>query len=274
MIGTPGQKIPLILDTGSANMWITSTACTDEVCKKHIQFDRKKSSTYKHVGLKTDISFGTARIIGELNSDTFGFGDITIKDQKFGEIEHEIGNVFAEEDFSGLMGLAYPSMASHGQTPVFDNMIKQKLLKHNIMTFFYSLNENTDGQVSFGFIDETKYHGKIHYYDVIDKWFWNIMVSDILYDGKSLGLCPHGCRTAVDTGTSLNTAPTAFIDSLLKQIPINDDCHGYEKAGNFTYVIGNEKYDLLPEEYMMKTEVHGKPACLKNFMPLDVPAPQ
>jgi len=273
-IGTPGQVLPVIFDTGSANLWVTSALCKDDSCTSHTSYNRENSSTWKKVGLKVEVAFGTGEIAGELNSDTFGLGSIKILDQKFGEILKENGDVFAAGKFSGILGLAYPSMAAYNQTPVFDSIIKQKLLKNNIMTFFYSLNENTDGQISLGFIDDTRYTGKIYYYDVIDKYYWTIRLNDIKYNGKSLGLCNGGCKAVVDTGTTLNTGPSKDIMVLLNKIPVENDCSGYSTAGVISFVFGNEEYQLKTNDYIMKNQVRGKDECRALMMPLDVPEPQ
>merc|ERR1711957_798572 len=272
-IGTPKQVIPVIFDTGSANLWVTPSLCKDDSCTSHISFNRNKSSTWKKVGLGVEVAFGTGEIAGEINSDQFGLGSIQIKDQKFGEILKENGDVFAAGKFSGILGLAYPSMAAYNQTPVFDSIMNQKLLEHNIMTFYYSLNEDTDGQISLGFIDDKKYHGKIYYYDVIDKYYWTISLTDIRYNGESLGICGGGCKAVVDTGTTLNTGPSGDIMKLLNKIPVENDCSGYGKAGVISYIFGSQQYDLKVDEYIMKTEVHGKDACRALMMPLDVPSP-
>jgi cathepsin D len=273
-IGTPGQALPVIFDTGSANLWVTSSLCKDASCKSHASYNRAKSTTWNKLGLKVEVTFGTGEIAGEINSDTFNLGSIQIKDQKFGEILKEKGDVFAAGKFSGILGLAFPSMAAYDQTPVFDSIIKQNLLRNNIITFFYSLNEDTDGQISLGFIDESKYKGKIYYYDVIDKYYWTINLTDIRYNGKSLGLCNGGCKAVVDSGTTLNTGPSNDIATLLNKIPVENDCSGYENAKEISYVFGHEEYILKVDEYIIKSEIEGKKSCRALMMPLDVPAPQ
>jgi hypothetical protein len=34
-VGTPPQWMDCVFDTGSANLWITSSECEDEACKTH-----------------------------------------------------------------------------------------------------------------------------------------------------------------------------------------------------------------------------------------------
>jgi len=273
-IGTPPQSVPVIFDTGSANLWVTSSLCKSYSCSSHKSYSRANSSTFKKVGLAVDVTFGTGQIQGEINSDTFTLGNIVIPDQKFGEILEEIGDVFAAGKFSGILGLAYPSMAAYDQTPVFDSMIQKNLLKNNIMTFHYSYNENTDGQITIGYIDKSKYIGEIYYYDVIDKYYWTIQLKDILYEGKSLGLCPYGCKGVIDTGTTLNTGPSESLRILLEKIPVENDCRNFDIAGKISFLFGSQEYQLDKDEYIMKTDNQGESQCRALFMPLDVPEPQ
>jgi hypothetical protein len=211
---------------------------------------------------------------GEINRDTFNLGHLQIPKQKFGEILNERGNVFASGKFSGILGLAYPSMAAYGITPVFDSIINNKLLIHNVMTFFYSTDSFTDGQITLGFIDKTKFNGDLKYYKVIDKFYWAIKLDDVLLNGKSLGLCSDGCTAVVDTGTSLITGPTSDLSRLLKAITVEDDCSGYENAEDVTFVLSGDKYTLKGKDYILKKKMSsGAHKCRAMMMPLDVPPP-
>ena len=46
-IGNPPQSINVIFDTGSANLWVTSSKCDSYICHTHKSYDASKSSTYK-----------------------------------------------------------------------------------------------------------------------------------------------------------------------------------------------------------------------------------
>lgn len=50
-IGNPPQSLPVIFDTGSTNLWITSTLCKDDPCLSHKSYDPDKSKDFIKVGL-------------------------------------------------------------------------------------------------------------------------------------------------------------------------------------------------------------------------------
>ncbi len=54
------------------------------------------------------------------------FGGLTIKNQVFGEATKERGLTFVAAKFDGILGL----------TPIFQNMIKEKLVHKPIISFF------------------------------------------------------------------------------------------------------------------------------------------
>jgi hypothetical protein len=136
------------------------------------------------------------------------------------------GQVFLTSEFDGIVGLAYPKMAAYGLFPLFDNIIKQNKLASNVLGFYYNRKSNSDSsQLIVGDIDYSKIEGRMHHYDVIDKYYWTIKGDNILLDGKDMGLCgPAGCKLIVDTGTSLMTGPYDQLKKLLSKIEVDDEC--------------------------------------------------
>lgn len=50
----------------------------------------------------------------------------------------ETGDAFLGTSFSGILGLGLPALAAAGSKPVFDNIMEQHVLKHNIFAFYMS----------------------------------------------------------------------------------------------------------------------------------------
>ena len=182
--------------------------------------------------------------------------------------------MFKQGKFSGILGLAYPRMAAYGIIPVFDNIINQNLLKNNLMAFYYSIDENIEGEITLGYIDTSRFNGKLQYYPVIDMFYWTIKLDDIKLGGTSLGLCKNGCKAIADTGTSLITGPTQDLKVLLNAITIGNDCENYDKGMPIVFVFDGDEYELNVSGYILKKENFFGKSCRAMMMPLDVPESQ
>jgi hypothetical protein len=269
-IGTPPQKIPVVLDTGSGNLWVTSKYCISPTCKKNKQFfDRKMSGSFLKNGYGIEVTFGTGILTGEVNQDNVMLSDgIVIKNQKFAEILKQEGDVFNDTKFSGIMGLGFKSLSAMNKATVFDNLIDTKILKQNLIAFYLSQNENTPGQASFGSLDKSKYIAPLHYHPLIEKDYWKIKLEDIKLNNISLGLCKKGCEAVIDSGTSLITGPNDHFEKVIYRIAVDGRCNGYDNAPKLTFVFNGINYDLNPEDYISKITDE----CSAMIMPLDIPS--
>ena len=74
-----------------------------------------------------------------------------VKNQTFAMIADEVGQVFDEIPFEGILGLAFPSMSAHGVQPFFDNVMSQDVLSgHNEISFFMGKDPKLPSAVFFG----------------------------------------------------------------------------------------------------------------------------
>ena len=64
--------------------------------------------------------------------------NIEVVNQIFGLAETEPGTVFYYAPFDGILGLAFPSIASSGATPVFDNMMTEHLVARDLFSVYLS----------------------------------------------------------------------------------------------------------------------------------------
>jgi cathepsin D len=283
-VGTPPQYFDVIFDTGSSNLWINSVDCQDEACVIHHQFDHDRSNSYHPVDMTMDVQFGTGRIEGRLAQDDFTLGPVKVKRQTFGEITSEIGDVFLQGKFDGILGLSFPALSAADYTPVFDNIIGQHLLQPNMFSFYYSQLPKQSSAIILGHPNPKLYTGQMRFIEVAKPFYWELKMKDIAINGRRQNMCPQeGCKLVVDTGTSLLTGPRSHISKLLHDIHVSPaDCHDLSHLPTLTYIIedahGDHEFSLEPEWYVLKSvnRAHnGRPRyCKPGFMALDVPAPR
>jgi len=238
--------------------------------------------------MSMDVQFGTGKIQGQLAQDHFTLGPVKVHNQVFGEITSEIGDVFLQGKFDGILGLSFPALSAADYTPVFDNIIGQHLIRPNMFSFYYSQLPKQSSAIILGHPNRDLYSGSMRFVEVAKPFYWEVKLKDIAIDGVRQNACPHGpCKLVVDTGTSLLTGPREHISRLLHEINLGSgsqrDCHDFEHLPVLTYVIidshGEHEFTLEPEFYVLRSDgrhtVNGKPRyCKPGFMALDVPAPR
>jgi hypothetical protein len=111
--------------------------------------------------------------------------------------------------------MAYPALAEKGVTPVFDEMINQKLLKTNVFAFYFTTKQSEaqgmQSDMTFGYYDKSKFKGEVDWHPVQYKYMFGVKLDDVKVNGKALDMCSgkaEGCMITFDSGTSLMSFPT------------------------------------------------------------------
>jgi saccharopepsin len=77
----------------------------------HAKYDGTQSSSYKKNGTAFGIQYGSGSVEGFISKDVLQIGDLTVKNQLFGEATKEPGLAFAFGKFDGILGLAYDTIS-------------------------------------------------------------------------------------------------------------------------------------------------------------------
>ncbi|KAK9692101.1 hypothetical protein RND81_09G240700 [Saponaria officinalis] len=216
-IGTPPQKFDVIFDTGSSNLWVPSSKCLFSIpCYFHSKYKSRKSSTYTSVGKSCEIHYGSGSISGFLSQDHVGVGDLMIKDQVFIEATREGSLTFLLAKFDGILGLGFQEISVKNVTPVWYNMVEQKLVNEAVFSFWLDRDPaaKVGGEIVFGGVDSKHFKGTHTYVPLTSKGYWQFEMGDFLIGNYSTGFCAGGCAAIVDSGTSLLAGPTHVITEI------------------------------------------------------------
>ena len=233
-IGNPPQKLRALFDTGSSNMWVASDRIQDkDKLLFHNYYSPEKSTTARMFPNNTISSmFGTGRCSGFYVNDDVRLGmgsenehhnqSIFLKDYKFAIMDRQ-DTILNMYNVDAIVGMSYMKLAEKGVIPFVDAMIQQMALKKNIFAYNFVLkNEEAYGfrsELALGYIDKSKFIGQMRWFPVQEKHFFSIKLDDILFDGKSYGLCkikPKGCMLAIDSGLTYMGFPN-YMMTIMKQ---------------------------------------------------------
>uniref|UniRef100_A0A8C7HLT6 Gastricsin-like n=1 Tax=Oncorhynchus kisutch TaxID=8019 RepID=A0A8C7HLT6_ONCKI len=259
-IGTPPQSFQVLFDTGSANLWVDSVLCNTQACNSHTKFNPQQSSTYSANGETFYLPYGTGSLSGVFGYDTVNVGGIVINNQEIGLSTNEPGQNFVVAQFDGILGLSYPSISAGQETPVMDNMMSQNLLQANIFAFYLTSDGQQGSELSFGGVDNTKYQGQIYWTPVTSQTYWQIGIQGFQINGQETGWCGQGCQAIVDTGTSMLTAPTQIMGTLMQSIGAQQDqygqytvnCNQINSLPTLTFTINGVNFPLPPSAYIQQ----------------------
>jgi cathepsin D len=150
------------------------------------------------------------------------------------------------------MGLSFPTLSTLNYTPIFDNIMQQHLLAHNMFSFYLTdKDEPSSSMILFGQPDNKYYEGELHWHNVTDPGYWQLEMNDIYLNNQPTGLCPDNkCKLVIDTGTSIMTGPTDSLSLLLQKLPL-ENCDEVDKLPELGFRIGNLLYTMKPREYII-----------------------
>jgi len=279
-IGHPDQPFSVIFDTGSALTWVPSEKCQTAGCKAHQQYNSMLSDTGDGKELAHFmVKYGSGKVNGVVGSDDMNVGGVKLPQAMFGQVTKEDGAAFENSKFAGIAGLAFPALSRGGVMPVFDQMIQKKVMNKNRFGFY--LQEKRDGALWIDKIPNDQHTGKLTKHPlVMPAAYWSLKLMDVKVNGKKTGVCPDGCKVAIDSGTSLLTGPTEGAQKVLSQLGLDPGCSNFDKLGDLTFVLEAEdkdgkkfekEYPLVPREYVL--ESFGRTSCRAGLSMLDVPQP-
>ncbi|KAG0700687.1 aspartic peptidase domain-containing protein [Suillus ampliporus] len=250
-IGSPATTYNLIVDTGSSNTWIgASTAYVN-------------TSTSVNTGQPVEVSYGSGYFVGTEYTDTVTLGSgLTILKQSIGVASTSEG--FA--GFDGILGIGPLDLTEGTLTneetatipTVTQNLHSQGTISQIVIGISFEPTTSqtvTNGELTFGGIDATKYTGSLAYTPLTTispaSTYWGINES-ITYGSTTILSATAGI---VDTGTTLIYIATDAFDKYQSATGATLDTDTgllgitlpkYDALKNLDFNIGKTVYSLTP----------------------------
>mmetsp|Transcript_63822 Transcript_63822/g.101576 ORF Transcript_63822/g.101576 Transcript_63822/m.101576 type:complete len:376 (+) Transcript_63822:715-1842(+) len=275
-IGTPKQSFLTLFDTGSSNLWVPSETCGN--CGAHNRYNHNDSSSYVANGTEFRIKYGTGQLKGFLSKDIVYVGDLNDA-VTFGEATDEPGITFKEAKFDGIFGLAYQSISVDDVTPPFIQFGQDGKLSKNVFSFYLQSDDNKDGELLLGGIDDTHYTGSLWYTPVIHETYYMIAQQTATINGQQV---TNVSKAVVDSGTSTLVGPTADVAKIAALVNATEvksgeyevDCKQTLPPITFTLGSGSNQKSFVVsgETYKIKVcELDVFCTCLMGIIGLDIP---
>jgi aspergillopepsin I len=171
-------------------------------------------------------------------------GPVVVRNQAV-EVANTISSVFITDNADGLLGLALTKINQVKpvpQTTFFENAVSA--LQKPVFSVHLKL--KAAGSYDFGFIDDTKFKGPLHWVDVDStSGFWQFESKSYVINGQ---VVPYNTgRAIIDTGTTLLLAPQSIVKAYYAQVPdalMDDSAGGYvfpcdTKLPSFAVSVGS-----------------------------------
>ncbi|KAI9488759.1 aspartic peptidase domain-containing protein [Zychaea mexicana] len=278
-VGTPAQMFNLTLDTGSAELWIPSTACPATSCP-YDRFDSSKSSTFEATVQSFSIEYGVGTAEGTYGVDTVTVGTAKVDKQTIGLASNSgniLGIVSSGEQSNGILGLGFGGLntarGASNDEPFPFNLAST--LNDPVFSIFLNshFSFGVSGEIMFGGIDTSKHTGDIQYVPVVNYDTTNYLVSpNVGADGKKSGtnlywsVAGQGVKAnsyskslpsvqafILDTGTTLTMIPKTYAEGILGAVTGSTSKYSWDELNGVYRIDCSFKTSTDKVEFQIST---------------------
>jgi len=240
-----GQQFPVVIDSGSSDLWIQSSKC-DETCRTNKGYVQSKSVTYKSAEadkLDFEIKYldGT-KVVGEHGYETLKLGDVIVEHQVFAQAT-SMYNTTTVCDEMGVLGLGFSDISSHNFPALLSNL--KSTLEYPVFSLYldahndYELQMNQtlhseqpikghapvsySSEITFGGVNATRYSGCLQWHALgqfrakgeVFQGFWDFELEKVLVGEEEI---PTSKLAMIDSGSTIVVGSRESVGHITKQL--------------------------------------------------------
>uniref|UniRef100_A0A3P9NNI7 Beta-secretase 1 n=1 Tax=Poecilia reticulata TaxID=8081 RepID=A0A3P9NNI7_POERE len=196
-VGSPPQKLNILVDTGSSNFAVGAAA--HPFLRRY--YHRSLSSSYRDLGRSVYVPYTQGRWEGELGTDL-----VSVPHGPNATLRANVAAITQSDRFfingsnwEGILGLAYADIARPDETlePFFDSLVRQTSVPNLFslqlcgagFTQNQSLGSSTvGGSMIIGGVDSSLYVGELWYTPIRREWYYEVIIVRIEVNGQDLNM--------------------------------------------------------------------------------------
>ncbi|KZT72029.1 acid protease [Daedalea quercina L-15889] len=286
-IGTPPVSFNVILDTGSSDLWVASSAggliSLSSTPSGIATFNASSSSTFISLNGSFSITYGSGSATGSLAQDTVQMAGFAITSQTFAVVD-EITQGVLTSPISGLFGLAWQQLAASGATPFWEALtqsndtLTDKVFGIQLARYGNdsdAQSQEPGGTFTLGAVNTSLFTGEIDYQDVPEVGYWLQEISGLTVQGTSISIeSGSSSYAAIDTGTTLVAGPPDVIEEIYAAIPGSaTDSSGYytfpcstEVSVKLRFGNSSRTWAISPSDFAYSTTDSTGKTCIGAFV--------
>jgi len=219
-MGTPAIDFLALFDTGSSNLWLPASNCTNCASSK-TKYNPSTSSTYKPNGTSFEIQYGTGSMTGFVCHDILTIDDLEVE-VDFAAATNEPGETFKLAKFDGILGLGWPSIAVDGITPVMQKLAAARVIDAYVFGFYLQSDTSQTGKLTLGGYDKSM-APNLAWVPVTQENYWSVNMLSMTINGW---VATTVTWAIVDSGTSLLAGPTNDVTAIASKLGATSVGHG------------------------------------------------
>ncbi|KAI0094311.1 aspartic peptidase domain-containing protein [Irpex rosettiformis] len=287
-VGTPPVAFNVILDTGSADLWIAtdSTSTSSSTSSRGIAlFSPETSSTFVDLHTAFSIRYGSGAAAGGLGKDQISFAGFSLN-QTFAVVNQTTSDLLTSP-LSGLMGLAFQSIASSDAVPFWQTLaqtsgtLDEPLFAFHLTRFSNNTNAGqleAGGTFTIGNTNTSLYQGNIDFQPIPTgaPGYWIQSLTTLKVNGNSVTL-PTGQNSwaAIDTGTTGVGLPQSILTEIFSTIQgsqqLNNGYYQFPCSESpqieVTWGSSNVSWPISTADFTLQQV--SQDTCLSVFFPVD-----
>jgi hypothetical protein len=142
------------------------------------QFKSTQSPTYRTTGEKFAVEYGSGSVSGVLAQENVKIAGTSVNGQYFGAVNQESEDFFGNPN-SGVLGMAFGSIATSNKPTYFENLINNKAVNNPLFGFHMTRKQVDGSQLCLGCQDSSKYTGAINWIPVISQTYWSVSMTGL-----------------------------------------------------------------------------------------------